>query len=238
MTGTSLRAAALVALSSGILVLSGCGSKAPKPANTAAADQGAARAPEKWFCQVGKSNDEWECVQDDALAKKHQPTRLPEPRGIARAEPLAPASPTAPADTQPSAAQSASAVPPPTAEPTDNGVPPHVALSYQPDGPVAILDLPKELFAVQLVAVSTKEALEEYARSQELSGLSAARIWNGEKIFYVLLLGIYESHENAERAVASLSGLLTERTRPWIRSVGSLQHAMLEADRITGTQDY
>ncbi len=116
-------------------------------------------------------------------------------------------------------------------------LPRHVELSYRPDKPVAILDLPEDFYAVQLVAVSSKEALEKYARERKLSGMSAARIYAAEQMYYILLLGIYETQENAELAIASLSGPLAELS-PWIRSVGSLQRAMLEADRVSGSEDY
>jgi len=111
--------------------------------------------------------------------------------------------------------------------------PQHVQLSYQPDQPVAILDLPKDFYAVQLVAVSSKEALEDYAQEKKLAGMSAARIWDGDQVFYILMLGIYETRENAQRAVDSLSGPLAQ-LNPWIRSVASLQAAMLQADERLG----
>lgn len=102
---------------------------------------------------------------------------------------------------------------------------------------MAILDLPEDFFAVQLVAVSSKEALEKYAQERRLSGMSAARIYAADQMYYILLLGIYETQEKAELAIASLSGPLAELS-PWIRSVGSLQSAMLEAERVSGTDNY
>ncbi len=234
---TFLRGVALVVLGSGALALSGCGSKPTQTELDTGTEAGAGDARAQWFCQVGENDDEWDCVRDDALARAHQPTRLPQPRDKATTTPLQPTPPRSP-DSQPTAEQPALMASPTAADTISDEVPTHVALSYQPEKPVAILDLPEDLFAVQLVAVSSKESLEEYARNNRLSGLSAARTWNGERLFYVLLLGIYETRENAELAVASLSGPMKELNAPWIRSVGSLQRAMREADRVSGTQDY
>ena len=259
-----------------VLALAGCGSKQPR--ETGSADPAAAQnGREDWFCQVGASNDEWDCVQDSAIAAEATPSRLPEPRDTNSAVPPPqsfaeppPPVPQSAAEPQPQPLEppqstpqpEPSAVPPPPPAPTTSpapapesapppepspppsraaaasDTPPHIALSYRPSKPVAILDLPEDFFAVQLVAVSTKEALEEFARSRKLAGMSAARTWNGEQMFYILLLGIYETRKNAELAIDTLDGPLAELSNPWIRSVGSLQHAMLEADRVTGTQDY
>ena len=116
-------------------------------------------------------------------------------------------------------------------------MPPHIALAYRPTQAVAILDLPDDFFAVQLVAVSSKEALETYANTHQLSGMSAARVYANGQLYFVLLLGVYETRERAEQAIASLQGPLAE-LEPWIRSVGSLQDAMVAADEFTGVRDY
>ena len=115
-------------------------------------------------------------------------------------------------------------------------LPRHVELSYRPKEPVAILDIPANFFAVQLVAVSSKAALEGFAKKHKIRGMSAARIWNGEKLYYVLLLGIYETKANATASIESLAPPFDEMN-PWIRNLGSLQRAMLDADREAGTTD-
>ena len=113
---------------------------------------------------------------------------------------------------------------------------PSVLWTSPPRGekPTALLDLPSDFWAVQLVAVSSKEALEKWARDNKVIGMSAARIWNGQQMFYILLLGIYETHENAEEAIESLQTPFGDQ-KPWVRSLGSLQAAMIEADRESGT---
>ena len=69
-----------------------------------------------------------------------------------------------------------------------------------------LLDIPPDYFAVQLIAVSDRETLEAYALENGLIGLSATRVRSGKAIFYVLILGVYETKDKAELAVASLSG--------------------------------
>ena len=101
-------------------------------------------------------------------------------------------------------------------------------LAYRPEKAVAIADLPESFWAVQLIALSSKESLEAYARQHGLRGMSAAEISANGKTFYVLLLGIYESKEIAIEASADLGPPFES---PWIRSVGSLQKAMLAAEQ-------
>ncbi len=229
-----------------VLLLAGCGARATAPSPT---NQSNVREP--WFCQPGVTDDEWDCVQSKELAAEPRPNRLPKPRS----QPAAPGGePTGPLERVPPAVQAplpAEPTPPPV-EPdspsaadaaqgarntsdTEN-VPTHVRVSYQPQTPVPLLDLPEDFWAVQLVALSSKQALESWATEHRISGMSAARVYNGEKIFYVLLLGIYETHAFAKLAVASLPPPLDSH-KPWIRTMGSLQNAMLASDQITGTAE-
>ena len=95
-----------------------------------------------------------------------------------------------------------------------------------------MLDVPGDFWAVQLIALSTKEDLEAYAERHNLHGMSAAQIANQEgEVFYILLLGIYESREIAEQAITELPKPFNN---PWIRSVASLQSAMLRAEKVAG----
>jgi septal ring-binding cell division protein DamX len=94
------------------------------------------------------------------------------------------------------------------------------------------LDLPEYYWAVQLLALSKKEALENYANQTQLINLSGARIASQNQLLYVLLLGIYETKELAKQAVASLPENQKKNLSPWIRSMGSLQTAMVQGDRL------
>jgi len=205
-----------------LLVVAGCGSNKPSTMQqTNRAGTAANGRIEPWFCQPDASGDQWDCVRSAPLAAARQPARQPRPKP-------SPAAATPPVVAEQSGAEAEAPPVSPEARPAATG-PLYQQLSYRPDAPVALLDLPADFYAVQLVAVSSKQTLEQFAAEHQLAGMSAARIWNGQKIFYVLLLGIYEDREHAERAVESLSGPMAE-LQPWIRTVGSLQRAMRAAD--------
>ena len=84
------------------------------------------------------------------------------------------------------------------------------------------------------MAVSSKEFLEEYATEHKLRGLSAARVASGERLFYILILGIYENKSLAEQAIADLPSPY-DKYNPFLRSLKSLQQAMKRADDIAGS---
>lgn len=124
------------------------------------------------------------------------------------------------------------AIPAPAAD-----VPLYRALAYRPDRAVRMLDLPAEYFAVQLLASASKENLERFASETRIEGLAAARIAADERLLYILLLGIYTSRDAAERAAASVPQETLGDVTPWVRSLGSLQRAMLAGDELAGTSE-
>ena len=199
----------LTTLFSGLLV--GCGSTSVQPSSTATTDPS---KPAAWFCEMGEDQENWDCVQDESLARNPKPTRIPEPiqrptataleqtfesQATAQAPseietaPAVEAQPTAPKPTPPSSMPN-----------SDPDVPKHIALSFRPDRPMAILDLPEEYYVVQLVSLSNRETLENYAKEHQLRGMSAARIWSQDQFFYVLILGIYDSYDKAVQASTDL----------------------------------
>ena len=101
-----------------------------------------------------------------------------------------------------------------------------------------LLDLPKSFWAVQLIALSNKDALEKYANTSSLVGLSGARVASNGKLLYVLLLGIFESKDLAIQAIASLPDNETMKPAPWIRSLDSLHKAMISGDYLAGDRSY
>ena len=115
--------------------------------------------------------------------------------------------------------------------------PKHVRLAYRPDRPTSLLDVPGTFWTVQLVAVSTKQALESYARAHRLDGMSAARIAHDGKLYYALLLGVYETQELAKEASADLPAPLNE-LGVWIRSLGSLQQAIVDGNKLAGGDQF
>ncbi len=225
-----MKRAALSLVLCALVGCSGSAGKAPNTPTTRDDDRAG------WFCQTAENAEAWECVQDSALAANPQPTRKPpKPAPPPPAPPRGPAfapEPAPPAPEQEDASRHSDAI---DTAPDETAAerPKHVRLSYKPDKPMSILELPEDFWAVQLVALSSPEALEEYVARHKMRGMSAARIWDGSKLFYVLLLGIYETREVAEEAITDLPPPFNLHA-PWIRSLGSLQRAMVAADEAAG----
>ena len=106
----------------------------------------------------------------------------------------------------------------------------------QPGTPTPLTEVPPDYYVVQLVAVQTKEALEDYAARKDLQGMSAARVERDGRLFYVLLLSVYPDRERARTAASNLPAEFAEFD-PWVRSVDSLQQAMRRADALAGTTE-
>ncbi len=240
----------LLPLSCFLLIAACSSSKRPATIDASSGSQ------ENWFCQTGLEQEAWDCIQDESLAKNPSPTRSPPARspgteGRALPSPELPASiqtPIAPRQAIPSTPSTRSdetaAKPvrnqltraePATSQssPTQNetNLPDYIRLAYQPEKAVRMLDVPGEYWAVQLMALSSKESLESFAKNRNIRGMSAARIAIDDKLFYILLLGIYESRTVAEEVTV---GLPPPFDKPWVRSVASLQAGMRKANELTG----
>jgi septal ring-binding cell division protein DamX len=101
--------------------------------------------------------------------------------------------------------------------------------AYHPAVPVALGVLPAHFYAVQIVAMSSSEGLESFSNEHGLSGVPTVRVEADGKLYYVLLLGIYETLADASAAVASRpESLMT--MQPWIRKLGSLQEGIARAE--------
>ncbi len=237
----------LLLMAVGALVI-GCSGRQPGPASTPAS-QSAAQGD--WFCQMDTSGDGWDCVRDPRRARRPDPVRVPEPPSPV--EPGRDRLPTGPATTkpepeptaslsssgpaQPPAVAGAGASPIGEAPAGDVDAPDYLRLAYVPPAPTALADLSGELYAVQLMAMSTKESLEQFVDREGISGVSAARVERDGKLYYVLILGVYESAADARRAVASLPAGYAAMA-PWIRPLRSLQAAIVRADAIAGSTRY
>jgi len=99
---------------------------------------------------------------------------------------------------------------------------------------VRIIDLPKNFYAAQLLAVSTKKQIEDFVIAENLYNMSAARIARNDRVLYVLLMGVYQSKEIAEQAVALMPQKVLSM-EPWIRPIGGLQNAMIRGDQLAAT---
>ncbi|MBV1907073.1 MAG: hypothetical protein KUG75_13440 [Pseudomonadales bacterium] len=120
---------------------------------------------------------------------------------------------------------------------TYESLPLYMQLSHAPGEVSNISELPPEFYVVQIISVSRKEDLETYFVEHNLNDLAAARVERDEKIFYVLLLGIYETYDKAKMASENMPSQL-KHEKPWIRRLGSLQKAMIRADDLVGSARY
>ena len=180
----------------------------------------------EYYCQGGANRDEWFCEEiQDSTTYRQIPTVESIPIGAAP-EPAPPAvqvTPLQPTPTEVTPPQPQAAMPLESA-------PLYRSLAYVPSGETRLEDLPGHYYAVQLAAFSEKYKVEEWANTTGLDGLIGARIMANGKLFYVLILGVYETRVRAERAVESIASIPME-TEPWIRSVASLRPAIRDANR-------
>ncbi len=212
------------------------------------ADPADQQSTDGWFCEQGEQNKEWICVQSETIqpeANENPDTAAslsgPEKRDVRPLRELLDSSQTetlnAPeVDTRPEPARAPESVPAPL-KPDFSSLPIYVQLSHNPGQPINISKLPPEFYVVQLMSLTEKANLEAYFAKHKLIGLSAARVESNNQILYVLLLGIYESYDNARRASENMPLELSD-INPWIRSLESLQKAMLRADELSGSSDY
>ena len=178
---------------------------------------------ENWFCGEGDDNGEWTCVRDQEL---RAPAATPSP---------APASPQRPRP-RPGPTAERSAAPPAAVRQTPATPRPAGESAYRPGEPVPLTEVPPHYYVVQLVAVGSKESLEEYATRKALRGMSAARVERGGRLFYVLLLGVFATRDAADEAAGNLPAALSE-FNPWVRRVDSLQEAIRRGDALAGTSE-
>ena len=92
----------------------------------------------------------------------------------------------------------------------------------------SLVQLPENHYAVQIVALQTREEIGRYMAKNNLRDVLKARIARHGQAFHVLILGIYPNLEEARQAATNLPPPLRNVT-PWVRSVGSLQRAMRAA---------
>ena len=215
-----------------------------------------------WLCEAGKAVDDWDCIQSEDIepqlsaankaaqtrsqpptpAQEELPATTTETAADALGNPLnatiPPNLPATPAPIiDPEAASRAPADAPrplTTARAERPSEPAYAQLAYRPDEPVRIVDLPEEFYAAQLLAVSTKKQIEDFVVAQNLYNMSAARIEQNGQVLYVLLLGVYESKEIAQSAVAVMPTEV-QNLKPWVRPIEGLQDAMMRGDQLAAT---
>ena len=101
----------------------------------------------------------------------------------------------------------------------------YISLAYKPEKPTSLLDLPESFWAIQIMAMQDQNALNSFVSKNELVGVSGAKIGSQGKLFYALLLGVYESRSIAEEAWESRPQSISS-LKPYFRGLGSLQTAI------------
>ena len=93
--------------------------------------------------------------------------------------------------------------------------------------------LPESFYVIQLVALRSKADLEAFVDDHGLPPMSGALVEKNGERWFVLLAGVYEDLDTAQRALASLPENL-KAMNPWLRPIASLREAMLRAENPSG----
>jgi DamX protein len=179
----------------------------------------------QWFCDAAPNGKDWNCIESATPESRATPVQRPAP-AVAQAPTVAPAPVEPPEPPVVSV--------PPTS--TDGAIVKPIPAPSPPParGAIPLVDLPSDYYVVQLLALSSKEALQTLATELKLPNLSAAVIESDGQLFYVLLLGAYPDRAAAERAIAERPEALRS-FEPWIRSLGSLKEGMWRAQSSTAS---
>lgn len=211
-----------------VVVLAGCATRTPSDDSSAEWLVDERAAEDDWFCEPAEDGG-WDCVQDPERVANPRPVRLPKPLF---AEPRAVAPELRQTfGAEPGARSDRPAAAPFRPPPEDPELPLYQQLSFQPDRSTALTDLPGSYYAIQLIALSSLEDLEQFIADNDLPVMSGTVVEKDGERFYALLAGIYTDRETAERAARSLPEKLSAH-QPWIRSMESLQSAMARAKQL------
>jgi septal ring-binding cell division protein DamX len=188
-----------------------------------------------WFCQSSADSEDWDCVRSESLVRNPKTAEIRRQKkraGNQKEESIAfePESKNLKASSADIINKKIEPQQRPDSIPSADS-PAYIKLAYRSSEPVSLLNLPKNFWAVQLIALSQKKALEKYANESDLKGLSGAQIAVNDKLFYVLLLGIYETKKHAKEAIKSIQDK-NMKNPPWVRSLGSLQKSMIAGDKL------
>jgi septal ring-binding cell division protein DamX len=186
-----------------LLLLAACGCAGTSPSGDAVA----ASRPQ-WFCDAAADGTDWNCIRSETPISRAPTARRPAPV-VETHEP-------------PETAVRPSRVERSVAAPNDTPAQPSAT------GAVPLVDLPSNYYVVQLLALSSKDALQALATELNVPNLSGAAVESDGQLFYVLLLGAYPDRAAAERAIAERPEALASFA-PWIRSLGSLKEGMWRA---------
>jgi len=209
-----------------IMVLTGC-------SNAQVRRTPATPRPIPWFCQMNESRDDWQCVQDAQAAANPKPARLP--NDVIEPEPVAAAAVglTAAADVSDNDGLAPLATP---GDAADTGVleePPDVV-----DDASDLLAMPEDGFAVQLIATASRDQADAFVESHGLTdtGVMTLQLAREGDIYYVVLLGTFDTYAQAQAAVDGRPESLSEIT-PWIRPLLSIQTGLTTARELRADTD-
>ena len=203
--------------------------EAPSATTNGTASSAPGAPSDDWFCTAGKHTAGWNCIESTApkvttsalAVATVQHTANPEHTVTASsADRLNTAAPRAPAPKQGS-----------TASITIPGYSPY-------DDPtrtkprLRVLEQSPDAWVIQLIATSSRDALEQIAARNNLYDHPAVRLAAGTAVRYALIWDVYPDRAHAIAALAALPKALRDM-RPWVRQVGPLQQAMNDAANIT-----
>jgi len=86
---------------------------------------------------------------------------------------------------------------------------------------IEIMRFPAEYFTVQLLASVDMESVEHFMKKHQVPTSFVVTTEKDKRIWYVLLLDVYESYDSAVLARNSITHSMERK--PWIRSIGSVQ---------------
>lgn len=99
------------------------------------------------------------------------------------------------------------------------------------DGTQTILNEPKDHYTVQLIALTSKKGIEDYAMIHGVTSPMYVYIKDPNQPMYILLLGTYADQDKALDAKERWQRTHQLKEEPWVRKLGPLQDAINKADK-------
>ena len=206
--------------------------------------------PTPWFCEMNENRDDWECVQDEELARNPQPQRLPgdEEEDLIEADPIIAAPFIAPAVSLDELPDSSESEQPTETSAETSEAPSEVSTAdliesssdVSIDAPTAmsinLLAQPAEHYAVQLIATANLDLAEQFTAEHSLDDTITVQLARDEELYVVVLLGVYSTYADAEAAVDGRGESLAD-IKPWIRPLESIQAGLEAAANLIAATD-
>ena len=203
--------------------------EAPSATTNGTASSAPGAPSDDWFCTAGKHTAGWNCIESTAPKVTTSALAVGTVQHAANPEHTGTAS---------SAARLNTAAPI-TPAPRQGSTAPITIPGYSPyDDPthtkprLRVLEQSPDAWVIQLIATSSRDALEQIAARNNLYDHPAVRLAAGTAVRYALIWDVYPDRAHAIAALAALPKALRDM-RPWVRQVGPLQQAMNDAANIT-----